>query len=128
MGVLDYVRKVNDRFKKKIVEVKVEEKPKQPKYRRLTITKENITKEYLKDYAAKNHCFTRDLEEDIVYCPMGNIMRHKSRHRDGQKYCAKAACGKCTNRCTTARFKEVVFREGQVILGDKKGKMIVIVK
>lgn len=86
------------------------------------ITEENITNDQLLEYAMKHKCFTRDLELDIVYCPKGEELRRKSRHRDGIKYCRKGACSKCLKPCTTAKFKEVVFREGQKILGDKRKK------
>lgn len=92
------------------------------KKRRQKITEANITREQLQRYAMRRQCFTRDLELDIVYCPKGHVLRHKSRHRDGEKYCTKSACSKCMRPCTTAKFKEVVFREGQKILGDKRRK------
>ena len=111
---------IPEAYKEVISEIKIEEREE------VVLSAEEEEKSYpqgeLKDYAMENNCFVRDKETGRVYCPMGEILREKSKHRDGKKYCNKLACKNCKNPCTEAKFKEVVFKEGQVTVGEKNKK------
>lgn len=71
--------------------------------------------------------FVRDAARNLVYCPLGEILRQKSEKRNGNiRYCNKLACKKCTNKCTTSKFKEADFSKDTLIKavdGRKKQKV-----
>lgn len=83
---------------------------------------EQIKEEELRERAMKEGIFIRDKKTDKVYCPGGCILRKKSRHGEGYKYCNKLGCKNCKNPCTSSAYKEVVFRKDQteVIPNGKK--------
>jgi transposase len=64
--------------------------------------------------------FTRDMETDQVTCPMGQILfkcGNKECMKDGTprtRYHRPYVCAQCTNKCTTARYRNVTFRPGEV--------------
>ena len=72
----------------------------------------------LPEYIAKasEGYFLRDIEEDKVICPAGQILRRVAAMADGSvRYCNKKACEKCPyrNRCTNAKYKKVSFKPNQ---------------
>lgn len=83
------------------------------------VENEEISDETLREYAMKNKCFMKS-KEGKVYCPMGEILRKKSRNNTKYKYCNKMACKNCKNPCTTSKFKEVVMGEKQIISTNNK--------
>jgi transposase len=66
--------------------------------------------------------FTRDLETDQVTCPMGQILFkcgngahwNNPEYAHHPRYHRPSVCAKCTNKCTTARYRNVTFRPGEV--------------
>ena len=79
-----------------------------------TVKEENSIQTKIQSY--EYDVFTRDLEKNIVYCPKGEIMRKKSTNGGKIRYANKAACKKCKNPCTGAKYKTVDFRPGQTKL------------
>lgn len=69
----------------------------------------------LRDFAISNHCFTRNLHNNKVFCPMGEILRKKSKNANKIRFCNKLACKNCKNPCCSSEFKEVSFGEKQTI-------------
>ena len=79
-----------------------------------------LSSEEIRDIAMKEKTFIKE-KEGKVYCPAGEILRKKSKHRDGCKYCNKLACKRCKEPCCDREYKEVIMKKGQVIYGkDKK--------
>lgn len=89
--------------------------------------------------------FVRDPEANLVYCPLGEILRQKSVKRNGLiRYCNKLACKNCKNKCTTSKYKEADFSKDQIIkkprgtrqsreqlykeLGLKRAKRVSVIK
>ena len=63
---------------------------------------------------AKEGYFVRDIERNLVYCPVGEILNQKSVMKNGTvRYANKLACRRCPNRKKCFRnksdFKEVYF-------------------
>lgn len=83
------------------------------------IEKNEISEENMRDYAMKNKCFMKTKSEK-VYCPMGEILRKKSKNGKNIKYCNKLACKNCKNQCTESKYKEVVMGEKQIISTSNK--------
>lgn len=83
-------------------------------------TKEVNVKEEIPEQTETLPCetgiFTRDIEKNIVYCPECEIMRKKSTNGGKTRYINKAACRKCKNPCTGAKYKTVDFRPDQTTL------------
>lgn len=83
-------------------------------------TKEVNVKEEILEQTETLPCetgiFTRDIEKNIVYCPEGEIMRKKSTNGGKTRYINKAACRKCKNPCTGAKYKTVDFSPGQTTM------------
>jgi len=53
-------------------------------------------------------CFRKN-DDGTVTCPMGNILM-KTRTRGANTiYSSRAACRKCTNKCTISEYKNVAF-------------------
>lgn len=77
---------------------------------------QEMSEEEIRDFALKNKCFARDMKTNKVYCPEGETLRKKSNSGGREKYCNKLACKNCKNPCTMAKFKEVVFSDGQIIV------------
>lgn len=69
----------------------------------------------LRDFAITNYCFTRNKENNKVFCPMGEILRKKSKNANILRFCNKLACKNCKNPCCSSEFKEVSFGEKQTI-------------
>lgn len=70
--------------------------------------------EYLEE--AKKGYFIRDIQEDKVYCPAGQILRRAAiRANNAIKYRNKKACEKCPfrNKCTKSNYREVIFQPKQ---------------
>lgn len=76
-----------------------------------------------RDLAIREKCFVKNEEESKVYCPEGEILRPKSNHKDGIKYCNKLACKNCKNPCTVALFKEITMKKGQNISSTNKKEL-----
>ena len=65
-------------------------------------------------WAMENNAFVRDREEDVVYCPMGQVLSLKSVKKDGRRrYMNKHACRVCERRCFSSSnsnpWKEIDF-------------------
>jgi transposase len=61
--------------------------------------------------------FRRDLETDIVICPMEKTLKRKGTIvKRGTRYANKKACKNCKNKCTTAKYRQVDFRDGKTIV------------
>lgn len=70
--------------------------------------------------------FVRNIEENYVVCPMGQILRKKSVNRGRIRYANKAACKKCLNSCTRSEYRTVDFKPEQIIVrGNKKDTITV---
>ena len=59
--------------------------------------------------------FVRDLEKDIVICPQGEILRRKAfiKRYNHTTYYSRAACKKCSQRCTASSGVKVVAFKGE---------------
>lgn len=65
---------------------------------------------------AREGCFVRDAESNLVFCPQGKILRQKSIRKNGDiRYCNKLACKECRNKCTVSKWKEVDFSKDSLI-------------
>ena len=68
--------------------------------------------------------FVRDLEQDVVYCPQGQMLRRKSVTKAGAvRYCCKKSCSHCLRRCTTSKWKVIEFSAG-VVQKPQEGRKI----
>ena len=76
----------------------------------------------LRDKAINDDCFTRHIESDKVFCPMGEILRKKSSNSKGIIYYNKLACENCKNTCTDCPFKTVFFKTNQTIVSRKNSE------
>ena len=72
----------------------------------------------------KSGVFVRNIEENYVICPMGQVLRQKSVNRGKIRYANKAACKKCLNPCTTAEYKTVDYKPEQREIKQKNGASI----
>ena len=68
--------------------------------------------------------FVRNIEENYVVCPMGQILRKKSVNGGKIRYANKAACKKCLNPCTRSEYRTVDFKPEQIVIRGKKEKTI----
>lgn len=80
-----------------------------------TLDSSSSSDEELRDFAIANHCFTRNRKNNKVFCPMGEILRKKSKNANILRFCNKLACKNCKNPCCSSEFKEVSFGEKQTI-------------
>jgi transposase len=66
--------------------------------------------------------FTLNEEGTAVECPNGSRLSKVSKlHNKGKtRYVNRSACKKCTDKCTTSKFKQVDLKEGQTELHGKK--------
>lgn len=71
--------------------------------------------EELRDFAVSNHCFTRNVDNNKVFCPMGEILRKKSTNSGSLRFCNKLACKNCKNPCCSSEFKIVSFSQNQTV-------------
>ena len=85
---------------------------------------EEIDEEDLRSLAMKEGCFVKDKKHQKVFCPQGEVLRKKSKHKDKIKYCNKLACKRCKNPCTASKFKELMMSEEQTVstVGNSKEK------
>lgn len=60
--------------------------------------------------------FVRNIEENYVICPMGQVLRKKSVNKGRIRYANKAACKKCLNPCTRAEYRTVDYKPEQSIV------------
>ena len=70
--------------------------------------------EYIEE--ASKGCFIRDLQDDKVYCPAGQILRRAAIRPDNSiTYQNKKACEKCPfhNKCTKEKYRKVRFKPKQ---------------
>lgn len=75
----------------------------------------NMTPEEMRVKALEGF-FVRDAARNLVYCPLGEILRQKSEKRNGNiRYCNKLACKRCKCKCTTSKFKEADFNKDTLI-------------
>jgi len=101
-------------YERKIVEIKVVEKSKYEGKKEEVEVIEKRTEEEMKLRAEEGN-FVRDIEKNIVYCPEGEMLRQKSKKKNGQtRYCNKEGCRRCKNKCTKSKFKEVDFGKNQI--------------
>lgn len=70
--------------------------------------------------------FVRNIEENYVVCPMGQILRKKSVNGGKIRYANKAACKKCLNPCTRSEYRTVDFKPEQIVIRGKKEKNITV--
>lgn len=87
-----------------------------------TITN-NISEDELRDKAIKDSCFTRHIDSDKVFCPMGEILRKKSSNSKGVTYYNKLACKNCKNPCTNCPYKTVFFKDNQILVNRKDSEL-----
>lgn len=111
------IPKVYEEF---LSEIKVEEKSIYETIEEVENKSEEMDENEKRNFAMKNHCFVKDKKSNKVFCPLGEILRPKSKYKEGIKYCNKMACKNCKNPCTGAKFKEVVMRENQVVSSNDK--------
>lgn len=71
----------------------------------------------------KADVFIRDIEKNIVICPMGQILKKKSFNNGKIRYANRAACKKCLHPCTKAEYKTVDFKADQVIVRKQTKKV-----
>ena len=85
---------------------------------------EEIDEEDLRSLAMKECCFVKDKKHQKIFCPQGEVLREKSKHKDKIKYCNKLACKRCKNPCTASKFKELIMSEEQKVstVGNSKEK------
>ena len=72
----------------------------------------------------KSGVFVRNIEENYVICPMGQVLRQKSINRGKIRYANKAACKKCLNPYTIAEYKTVDYKPEQREIKQKNGASI----
>lgn len=111
---------IPEMYEEFISDIRVEERIETITVKDVENSQEELSEEEIRDFALQNECFTRTIEKNRVYCPAGEILRQKSKHKDGIKYCNKEACKRCKKQCTTAKYKEVVFSDGQTIVTRDK--------
>lgn len=85
----------------------------------------SVSDEKLRDFAISNQCFTRDLINNKVFCPMGEILRKKSLNAGRLRFCNQLACKNCKNPCCSSEFKTVSFSESQTISYPKNSNSTV---
>jgi transposase len=73
----------------------------------------SLSEDELRDKAINENCFTRHIETNKVFCPMGEILRQKSSNSKGIRYYNKLACKNCKNPCCDCPYKVVEFRKNQ---------------
>lgn len=79
-----------------------------------------MTTEERQSLAKDRKVFVRDAERNLVYCPLGEILRQKSLKNNGKiRYCNKLACKHCQNKCTASKWKEVDFDKDTLIQRSK---------
>lgn len=79
-----------------------------------------MNEEDKRNFAMENECFIRDNKKEKVICPMGEILRKKSKGKEGTKYCNKMACKNCKKPCTRGKYKELIMGERQVVSGGSR--------
>ena len=84
---------------------------------------DEATEEELRDKAINDHCFTRHIKSDKVFCPMGEILRKKSVNKKGIRYCNKQVCKNCKNPCTTSKYKTVDFIANKILIIPKDNNL-----
>ena len=110
-------------YEEYLSEIEIKEKTKVETIEEVYEKNEEIDDNTRRDIAIENRCFVKDIGGNKVYCPEGETLRPKIKHKGGLKYCNKRACGNCKNPCTMARFKELTMSDNQVISSsDKKLK------
>lgn len=69
-------------------------------------------------------------EKMAVICPNGSeLPKVAELYSKGKtRYTSKSACGRCEEKCTTAKFKQVDLREGQIVAYVKKCRRVNKVK
>ena len=93
-----------------------------------TIIDDNVSEQELRDKAINDHCFTRHIKSNIVFCPMGETLRKKSVNKSATRYCNKLACKNCKNPCCNSKYKTVDFKKGQSIVIPKNNNTLKIVR
>lgn len=67
---------------------------------------EELEEEQMRDKAMEEGIFIRDIKGNKVYCPGGCILRQKSKHENGIKYCNKLGCKNCKIRVQYQNIKK----------------------
>lgn len=83
----------------------------------------NLSELELRDKSINDYCFTRHLPTDKVFCPMGEILRKKSKNKNGIRYCNKLACKNCKNPCCSSQYKTVEFKDNKVLIIPKNSNI-----
>ncbi|MGN0992787.1 MAG: transposase, partial [Bacilli bacterium] len=79
----------------------------------------SLSEDELRDKAMNDNCFTRHIDSNKVFCPMGEVLRQKSSNSKGIRYYNKLACKNCKNPCCDCPFKVVEFRSNNTIILKK---------
>jgi len=68
-------------------------------------------------FSATERCFVINEADGTVTCPEGKILNKAAylATKGMTRYTSRSACRKCTNKCTTAKFKQVDFLDNQKI-------------
>jgi transposase len=68
-------------------------------------------------YGLSDKCFVLNEPEGTLTCPEGKILNKAAylAKKKMTRYTSRSACHNCTNKCTTAKFKQVDFSEGQTM-------------
>ena len=109
-------------YKDKITNVEIKEKT--IVENDTTIIDDDVSEEELRDQAINNHCFTRHIKSNKVFCPMGETLRKKSSKKSSTRYCNKLACKNCKNPCCNSKYKTVDFKPGQNIVIPKNNNTL----
>ena len=92
-------------------------------------TNKNINIEIIEkaiDGGESNRYFIISETGETITCPEGNILNKVAYLKTKQKsrFVNKAACSKCRNKCTSAKYKQVDLKDGQKTLCLKKPNVI----
>ena len=74
-----------------------------------------LSNDQLRDLAINKGWFTRNIKDNLVFCPMGETLRQKSTNTGRARYCNKLACQLCKKPCCKNREKTIDFAPNQTI-------------
>jgi len=97
-------------FKKYNIQITVEKITNKEANKKEELIYETVEIEGRRDY------FERDLEKDIVICPIGRIMPRKSTKNEKVRYGRVYVCKDCPEKCTQSKFKIVEFAPNKKIV------------
>lgn len=86
----------------------------------IAYTNKNIEIEVVEEIksGSSNECFILNEDEETVTCPQGKILNKSAylKNKSATRFVSKSACSNCSNKCTTADFKQVDLKAEQKIL------------